>query len=111
MCNKYNGHANYPTWVTGLWIDNDEYLNATVVAEAERIANENGGVTIAAENEMAEYLKALLDEITTVDTGDASLTVDLFTWATGMIDFRELAVGYLEEVEIETDEEETEETE
>ena len=111
MCNKYNGHENYPTWVTALWIDNDQGLNEMVADEAERIVRDNDGKNAEARTEMEEYLKALLDEITTVDTGDASLTVDLFTWATGMIDFRELAVGYLEEVEIETDEEETEETE
>ena len=27
---EHNGYYNYETWLTALWIDNDQFLNETV---------------------------------------------------------------------------------
>ena len=92
-----NGHYNYETWLCGLWIDNDEFLQSTV-------------------NDMARNARdvaQLSSEIKCLIEGDEELPVtglmaDLLNAALSEINYDELAEGYLEENKEEPEEQSAE---
>ncbi len=44
MCSEYNGWTNWETWVTKLWIDNDEptYIHALELVKDEDLSRYDG---------------------------------------------------------------------
>lgn len=54
MCKEYNGWSNWETWVSKLWIDNDESVHAMVVEMVEAGKQDDGdGITGA---ELEEFV-------------------------------------------------------
>ena len=105
----YNGWKNYETWVTALWIDNDQgtYNYAREVV-AETLADADVGWPTMAPSgtiQVADALKewaeeAFIDPITeqgtTYPTG-SGLHIDLLRSAWGEVDWYEIAENYISE--------------
>ena len=77
----YNGWTNYETWLTGLWLSNDQ--------ATDRVARE---IVTAAPDRVAAA-DALRDWIADANPllGEASLYSDLLNAALGAVDWYELA--------------------
>ena len=100
MCEKYNGWSNYQTWVTSLWMDNEEgsysyWVERTEEAESIRELAD----TMEQEHE---------DMMESLELPTTGVFADLLGHANGMIDWREIAEHYWEEYH---DDEELEEME
>lgn len=88
---KYNGYTNYETWVTSLWIDNDQKLNE----ELKEIC----AVADLAEDSkiyLADSLKEWIEEIYT-STEMEGLLKDLLNSAMENINWIEIANSYIDE--------------
>jgi hypothetical protein len=83
---SYNGWRNYETWVTKLWIDNDQGAQEYAYEIARRETDRT---------DTANALKAWIEEETPTVTG---LFADLLSTALGKVDWYEIADAYLEEV-------------
>ena len=94
MSDVYNGYANYPTWATALWMDNEpasnEYLydlaNREPVHEAERVE------LLDKADQLKEYVVAML-----LDDQPTGLRHDLLCHAMDVIDWREIVNSHIEE--------------
>ena len=98
MCNNYQGFSNYPTWAFKLWIDNEEgsynYWNDKAQSLADK-HGKDGAVSYLAEelkNDITEFMPEL-----------EGMYSDIFTWAMGQVDWREIAESMLEDIEVEAD--------
>lgn len=86
----YNGWTNYETWLTGVWIDNNEADHACVLdltLRARSLAD--------LADKLRDYIESSQPDIGTDAHG---LFVDLMTAAVGRINFAELARHYWDEV-------------
>jgi len=94
MSEGYNGYANYPTWSTALWMDNEpasnEYLydlaNREPVHETERVE------LLDKADQLEEYVKEMLF----YDLPNEGLGYDLLYHAIGVIDWREIVEAHTE---------------
>ena len=87
---KYNGYTNYETWVTILWIDNDQKLNEELIelcAEAKLAEDPK--------SYLADSLKELIEEIYS-STEMVGLFKDLLTSAMENINWIEIANRFLD---------------
>lgn len=97
MSDSYNGYANYQTWVTALWMDNEpasnEYLydlaNREPVHETERVE------LLDKADCLEEYVKEMLLD----DQSDqsAGLGYDLLHHAIGVVDWIAIIETHTEE--------------
>lgn len=93
MSDGYNGYANYPTWATALWMDNEpasnEYLydlaNREPVHEAERVE------LLDKADQLEEYVKEML-----LDDEPNGLGYDLLRHAIDVINWREIVNSHIE---------------
>jgi hypothetical protein len=90
----YNGWSNYETWCVHLWLTNEEGSYRYWREEAGRHWRE--GRENATET-LAEQLKSELEEASPIQ--EASLFSDLLNAALGEVDWFEVAVAFLEDVE------------
>lgn len=106
----YNGHANYATWATALWIDNDEgmYREPERMAEecAERIRHGEGNPYAEDFDQklrmmLADALREWADETLFADQPDTGLMADLLTSAIQDIDWNDLARHYMSDLDLE----------
>ena len=81
----YNGWTNKPTWLVHLWLTNDYGLYHTTLAVLEHAHDRE-----AALRELVEELCALEDS--------AGLLADLLGWALAIVNWREVADAFAEEV-------------
>lgn len=88
MCKEYNGWSNYPTWVTTLWIDNDEGLSAEVQSMAEEYYQDDKPAYKFGDW-LKEYILDLVPEV-----NQANLTADLLGFALDLVNWQEIAEGY-----------------
>ena len=100
----YNGWTNYETWVTKLWIDNDqgsqEYWQERAEEAAQRAIDEHDGEMVAkdeATETRARLLESEHDESVPETVG---VYADLLRHALGMVDWREIARSMLDDLEI-----------
>lgn len=91
---EYNGYYNYETWLTALWIDNDEYLQNHVLTLAERAKD-----AASLESELEGLIEEMNPKL------ENGLFADLLSAAVSEINFTELAHNYLEEVQSSEEEE------
>lgn len=90
---QYQGWANYPTWVVGLWLANEEGLQR----HAERLARD---VREAWEGSKEKEVYGLARALEEWAWGDLippldGLAADLLTWAWEHVDWQEIAATYL----------------
>jgi hypothetical protein len=85
---KYNGWTNYPTWVTALWMDNDEdsYL---YYREQARRAKDTW--------ELSKSLKAEYNDFDNIGVDVTGVFSDLMTWALAYVNWDEIAEHLLDE--------------
>ncbi len=96
--NTYNGWANYPTWNVKLWIDNDQGL-ASYANEIAAASRNNGPMAIG------EAVRDALDELFSTNMPTSGFVADIWDWAWGQIDWREIGESLLEDLPEDEDEE------
>lgn len=94
----YNGWTNYETWVTALWIDNEEGTYLMVRSIARDVFENNEWTPLV---QLADALKDLVEEWVVDEDQPASLATDLLLSAFGEIDFYEIAGTLLDEIRAE----------
>lgn len=94
---SYNGWANYETWVTALWIDNEEGSYRARKELARDFVSIDGDDEPTNDVEgYAVALKEWVEETYLPDLGP-SLAADLLNAALGEVDWREMAEHFLDE--------------
>ncbi len=99
---KYNGWTNYETWVTALWMDNDQGTLEMVEEWADEELESADGDTDDAERELARRIEEMHDEAN--PAGVSGVFADLLSHAMGRIDWREIASHYMSEAKLRYDE-------
>jgi hypothetical protein len=93
----YNGWTNYETWVTKLWIDNDQGEQAFWLHEANDVLKtypeEEGKQIASLSDQMKEYCEYGIEEVLT----KASLYADLMRSAIDAVNWNEIARSVIEE--------------
>lgn len=105
MSDTYNGYANYSTWAVSLWLDNEprsarEALELAADAMREAVPDRDyPGQTleVAAASDAADRIERYVTEELLPDLG-SSLAADLLGHSVEMVDWRELADLYIENV-------------
>lgn len=103
----YNGWSNYETWVTKLWLDNDEgsynYMRDLVIVakgEAKACSQVREKIWTVKEAEkylLGEMVKDEVVEMTNIERTTAGLCDDLLNSAIENINFNEIAENLLED--------------
>ena len=95
----YNGWTNYETWVTALWIDNDQGTSEQAREMTRERAEETNINKLTGRDQTAYQLgKALrewVEEEMLPALGDASLQADLLGAAVDEVNWQEIAEHYL----------------
>lgn len=94
MCNEYNGYTNYCTWVTSLWIDNDQMLYDLVYELAVSIYDTYQNDYFV--NSFANALKEFITEQLFEDAPTTGLVADLLQHSINEIDWYNLAENWHE---------------
>jgi hypothetical protein len=101
--NSYNGWINYQTWNVNLWIQNDAGAHerwseraAELVQEA--IENEESDPRAHAAYELGEEMESDFDDAMAETVSASGCFADLLGHALGMVDWREIAEHYTDEV-------------
>jgi hypothetical protein len=100
---SYNGWSNYETWVVNLWLGNDEDSYNTCRSLAQRCILEAVADEVFSRKERACYqlsneLKEMIEERNPI-ASEASVYADLLNASIGEINWKEIANGYLEEID------------
>ncbi len=103
----HNGWSNYETWVTKLWMDNDQgsydYMRELVIiakGEAKacsQVREKIWTVEIAERYLLAEMVKDEIVEMTNIERTTAGLLDDLLNSAISRVDCNEIAENLLSE--------------
>ena len=100
---RYNGWANYETWVAALWIDNDEGSQRYWQAAAQEIANnptyENEFMDRRGRvrHQLSKQLERYFDSHANSWMGNqASFFADIFNKALGQVEWYEIAEHLLD---------------
>jgi hypothetical protein len=108
---RHNGWTNYETWVTALWLDNDqstqEYWQEVArefreqAPTVNQVKDEIWTIDQAARFTLADALKEEVSEGTPVTpvTAEASLYADLIGAALQQVNWHEIAEHWLENLE------------
>jgi hypothetical protein len=102
---EYNGWTNYETWAVALWLDNEQGSQRYWQERAEEYVKTDGKED--ASRGLADELKEQHEEANPVT--DASVFSDLMGAALSEVNWFEIAQHYVDEVEVEAEETETEE--
>lgn len=105
---KYNGWTNYETWVTKLWIDNDQgsydywqerAASIAVDAEASKFFTKKEQATLDLSKALEEWHEELLGELYPQLAGGASVFTDLMNKSLGRVEWHEIAKNMLDMLE------------
>ena len=91
MSERYNGWANYETWVTNLWLTNDQGDYDYLIELAHKAFDEE----LEGANALADWLKGYAEEQVMIGV-PASLSFDLLKSALDEVDWQEIAEAFLE---------------
>ncbi|MBC8548792.1 MAG: hypothetical protein H8D23_03995 [Candidatus Brocadiales bacterium] len=100
---KYNGWANYETWLTKLWIDNDEGTSMHAHDTAQEML-ENAATTdyLSQEEtaciELGDFLRDMFDDEANELMPNASLLSDLLAAALRAVDWYEISESYINDI-------------
>jgi hypothetical protein len=91
--NNYNGWTNYETWVTALWIDNDQssYYHRCSLAELVKKEHHEQSDRVGC---LATSLKDWIEEMNPL-ADQANLFCDLLNAALSDVDWYEIAENFL----------------
>jgi len=94
MSDGYSGYANYPTWSTALWMDNEPASNEYLydLANREPIHTIEIVELLDKADHLEEYVREML-----LDDEPNGLGYDLLHHAIGVIDWREIIEAHVEE--------------
>lgn len=104
----YNGWTNYPTWVTQLWLENDQSTYNAVYAEVcdamvevEEVAARTYGADTPPDgfgrSIIGDRIRAFVSELGP-DMGEHGLWADLAGYALDCVNWLELADAWIESV-------------
>ncbi|PSB00500.1 DUF7249 family protein [Merismopedia glauca] len=93
MNNNYNGWMNYETWVTALWIDNDQ-SSYYYSHELTKLAQEEHSQKQDRISYLATLLKDWIQEMNPL-ADDANLFSDLLNAALSEVNWGEIAENFL----------------
>jgi hypothetical protein len=104
MCQEYNGWGNRETWAVKLWIDNDGYAGGceSVMDKARELMRDsaNDADYIQASSRLADWLEQMITSDYDESAASAiGLWSDLLNGALGKVDWREIAVAYIGDVQ------------
>jgi hypothetical protein len=101
MCESYNGWINRETWALALHIDNDQGLQETVMNLAEIAHDDNDGYYESALSSLSNAIEELFDDAFSdiAEMNQAGLNMLKDIGSLYRVDWREVARGYLYEVE------------
>lgn len=96
----YNGYTNYETWNCALWLDNDQGTQEAMQEKAEELVEELENPHDADEitgttSLMADFIKALVDDLYETQVTEASMFSDLLGAAMRVIDYYDIAESQL----------------
>ena len=93
----YNGWANYQTWVVNLWLMNEQpsYNYWAERTRAVLRGTEPGDDRSEAVRKLADELREVVQEECAID--EACLASDLMTASLEEVDWREIAVSFVED--------------
>lgn len=108
----YNGYTNYETWLVALWIDNDQGLQEMIQEFAQAAYDEAEASEYLTREEEAvatleKQIEDVIDEMNPL-ISEASLFSDMLSAAFREVDYREIAEGFIAEVDKEEEEAEPE---
>lgn len=97
---SYSGWANYETWVTVLWIDNDP----GTYTWARELLKENRHSPAAAADALKQWVEeTFIDPVSTNlddnDEGHSGLAIDLLRGAFSGVDWHEIVTNWMEDLE------------
>ena len=99
---RYNGHANYETWATCLWLDNDEGSYRHWRETARDILRRQPPSEEGLHQARIAFAKELQESVTDAAPLDAAnLYTDLLRAAISEIDWFEIAEGMIDEMQSE----------
>lgn len=113
MSEHYNGYMNYETWCVALWLDNDENAQTHWNERAQEIWDELGDrrdydKSIDRDGQASYDLATELQDCIegALPPGLDGMFKDLLTSALNVVNWDEIARGYIEEVDKTSEEEE-----
>jgi hypothetical protein len=100
---KYNGWSNYETWNYKLWLDNDKGTYYYMQESAKAAYDEASQSEYSTKKEnaiynFAEFLKDYIEENNPL-SDKASMYSDLLNAEISEINFREIAIAYMEDID------------
>lgn len=103
MCNEYNGWSNYETWVFNLWHDDSFAEDAQQIFDEAEPAYKWQTKRDASVSDLEDYIRQFAEDEYLPEP--ASFMSDLVGAAINKINFREIAIHYIDNIEEKTDEE------
>ncbi len=97
MTDKYNGWANYETWVVNLWLTNDECMEEACREYANEALDDDGNHIDVAITATADWLDDMYTDWLD-DLGPSGVMLDLLRHALDRVDWHEIAEVFVNEV-------------
>ena len=101
MCEQYNGYVNYQTWVTSLWLDNDQGSYSHWLGIAKELVEDDADT---ASWELGKLIKEYHEEFKPTEV--SGVYSDLLQHALDSVDWEEVAESFVESAKEEMEEEE-----
>lgn len=91
---KYNGWANYETWLLNLWFDNFTDIFKEMTDEGDFDAMDKDDILIF----IRDYIKEYVYECVYETQSHGGFVDDMINASLGSVDFREIAEHYIDDI-------------